>query len=227
MESSAAAMRRHFRGPGSSSGVRPCAFRWKRSRTPKGARPSSEPVLPLPDYLARPGDAIGCLQCLSFDPATRASRWLLHVQDRAGDRIALTQEALAGLLGVQRRRSTPSIHRSQDEGLVEAAAGRCGVIDRVGLKRRACECYQPARRHFGAVIGASGRGGESYPASAQSQGFSGMKRNDALDASGTRTVERLRVTVLFVDRKSVEARTVERCESLELLECSSASNTVA
>jgi len=32
----------------------------------------------------------------------RAARWLLHVQDRAGDRIELTQEALAGLLGVQR-----------------------------------------------------------------------------------------------------------------------------
>jgi CRP-like cAMP-binding protein len=30
----------------------------------------------------------------------RAARWLLHVQDRAGDRIELTQEALARLLGV-------------------------------------------------------------------------------------------------------------------------------
>ncbi len=32
----------------------------------------------------------------------RAARWLLHAQDRAGDRIVLTQEAFAGLLGVQR-----------------------------------------------------------------------------------------------------------------------------
>ena len=32
----------------------------------------------------------------------RAARWLLHAQDRAGDRIELTQEAFAGLLGVQR-----------------------------------------------------------------------------------------------------------------------------
>ena len=32
----------------------------------------------------------------------RAARWLLPAQDRAGDRIELTQEAFAGLLGVQR-----------------------------------------------------------------------------------------------------------------------------
>ena len=32
----------------------------------------------------------------------RAARWLLQAQDRAGDRIELTQEAFAGLLGVQR-----------------------------------------------------------------------------------------------------------------------------
>ncbi len=32
----------------------------------------------------------------------RAARWLLHAQDRAGDRIELTQEAFADLLGVQR-----------------------------------------------------------------------------------------------------------------------------
>ena len=32
----------------------------------------------------------------------RAARWLLHAQDRTGDRIELTQQALADLLGVQR-----------------------------------------------------------------------------------------------------------------------------
>ena len=32
----------------------------------------------------------------------RAARWLLTAQDRAGSRIELTQEALAGLLGAQR-----------------------------------------------------------------------------------------------------------------------------
>jgi hypothetical protein len=30
------------------------------------------------------------------------------------------------------------------------------VIDRAGLKRRACECHDRLEEHFGTVIGASG-----------------------------------------------------------------------
>ncbi len=90
----------------------------------------------------------------------RASRWLLHVQDRAGDRIALTQEALAGLLGVQRTTVNAVIKELSSEGLIEARRGAVRVIDRVGLKRRACECYQCLLNHYAAVIGAGGHGGE-------------------------------------------------------------------
>ena len=48
--------------------------------------------------------------CNAFHPIeSRAARWLLHAQDRVGsDRLALTQESLAGLLGGSGRRSTPS-----------------------------------------------------------------------------------------------------------------------
>jgi DNA-binding MarR family transcriptional regulator len=88
----------------------------------------------------------------------RAARWLLHAQDRAGDRIELTQEAFAGLLGVQRTTVNAVIRSLQDEGLVETGRGRVHVTDRAGLKRRACECYQILEDHFGAVIGSTGRG---------------------------------------------------------------------
>ena len=89
----------------------------------------------------------------------RAARWLLHTQDRAGDRIELTQEALAGLLGVQRTTVNAVLRTLQDEGLVAGGRGVVHVSDRAGLKRRACECYQRLEDHFGAVIGASGSGG--------------------------------------------------------------------
>lgn len=88
----------------------------------------------------------------------RAARWLLHAQDRAGDRIELTQEALAGLLGVQRTTVNAVIRSLQDEGLVATGRGVVHVTDRAGLKRRACECYQRLEDHFGAVIGATGSG---------------------------------------------------------------------
>lgn len=88
----------------------------------------------------------------------RAARWLLHAQDRAGDRIELTQEAFAGLLGVQRTTVNAVIKELSAEGLVTTGRGRVTVIDRAGLKRRSCECYERLEEHFGAVIGTTGRG---------------------------------------------------------------------
>ncbi|WP_051531134.1 Crp/Fnr family transcriptional regulator [Sphingomonas sp. URHD0057] len=88
----------------------------------------------------------------------RAARWLLHAQDRAGDRIELTQEAFASLLGVQRTTVNAVIRELQEEGLVTTGRGVVRVADRAGLKRRACECYRTLEDHFGAVIGTTGIG---------------------------------------------------------------------
>jgi len=89
----------------------------------------------------------------------RAARWLLLAQDRAGDRIELTQEALAGLLGVQRTTVNAVVQELQQQGLISTGRGVIRVTDRAGLKRRSCECYQRLEDHFGAVIGTSGSGG--------------------------------------------------------------------
>lgn len=89
----------------------------------------------------------------------RAARWLLLAQDRAGDRIELTQGALAGLLGAQRTTVNAVIRTLQDEGLIATGRGVVRVIDRAGLKRRSCECYRAIEDHFAAVIGHSGSGG--------------------------------------------------------------------
>jgi CRP-like cAMP-binding protein len=88
----------------------------------------------------------------------RAARWLLHAQDRAGDRIELTQEAFAGLLGVQRTTVNAVIQQLSSEGLISTGRGKIFVTDRAGLKRRACECYERLEQHFAAVIGTSGHG---------------------------------------------------------------------
>jgi CRP-like cAMP-binding protein len=88
----------------------------------------------------------------------RAARWLLHAQDRAGDRIELTQDALADLLGVQRTTVNAVIRTLQEDGLVATGRGVVSVTDRAGLKRRSCECYRRLEDHFGEVIGVTGRG---------------------------------------------------------------------
>jgi DNA-binding transcriptional regulator YhcF (GntR family) len=88
----------------------------------------------------------------------RAARWLLHAQDRTGDRIDLTQQALAGLLGVQRTTVNAVIQSLEQDGVIASGRGVVRVLDRTGLMHRSCECYQKLEDHFAAVIGATGRG---------------------------------------------------------------------
>ena len=109
------------------------------------------------DYLL--SQVMQSVVCNAYHSITeRAARWLLHVQDRAGDRIELTQEALAGLLGVQRTTVNAVTKELSSEGLITTSRGTVRVVDRAGLKRRACECYQRLQDHYDAVIGATGRG---------------------------------------------------------------------
>ena len=110
------------------------------------------------DYLL--AQVMQSVACNAFHPIeARAARWLLTAQDRAGSRIELTQEALAGLLGAQRTTVNAVARILQDEGLISTRRGVIQVLDRVGLKHRACECYDAVERHFGGVIGTGGTGG--------------------------------------------------------------------
>jgi CRP-like cAMP-binding protein len=110
------------------------------------------------DYLlAQVMESVACNAFHSIPE--RAARWLLHAQDRSGDRIELTQEALAKLLGVQRTTVNAVVRELLDAGLISTGRGVIRVTDRAGLKHRACECYQRLEDHFGAIIGSSGSGG--------------------------------------------------------------------
>jgi CRP-like cAMP-binding protein len=114
------------------------------------------------DYLL--STVMESVACNAFHSITeRAARWLLYVQDRAGDRIELTQEALAALLGVQRTTVNAVTQELSSEGLIETARGAIRIADRAGLKRRSCECYERLQDHYAAVIGITGTG--SQPAS--------------------------------------------------------------
>ena len=110
------------------------------------------------DYLlAQVMQSVACSTFHSINQ--RAARWLLHAQDRAGDRLELTQEAFASLLGVQRTTLNAVVQALQHEGLIATGRGVVRITDRVGLKHRACECYQRLEDHFAAVIGPDGGGG--------------------------------------------------------------------
>jgi CRP-like cAMP-binding protein len=109
------------------------------------------------DYLL--AQIMQTVACNSFHPIeARAARWLLTAQDRAGSRLALTQESLAGLLGVQRTTVNAVARELQDEGLITTRRGIIEVHDREGLERRSCECYDRVESFFGDIVGPGGTG---------------------------------------------------------------------
>jgi CRP-like cAMP-binding protein len=109
------------------------------------------------DYLL--AQIMQAVACNSFHPIeARAARWLLTAHDRAGDRLELTQESLAGLLGVQRTTVNAVARELQDEGLITTRRGTIEVHDRDGLKARSCECYDRVERFFGDMVGPKGAG---------------------------------------------------------------------
>lgn len=98
--------------------------------------------------------------CNAFHPIeARAARWLMHAQDRAGgERLALTQEGLAGLLGVQRTTVNAVARVLQEQGLIAYRRGAIQVVDRDGLAGAACGCYRAVEDHFATILGPRERG---------------------------------------------------------------------
>ena len=73
----------------------------------------------------------------------RFCRWLLQSADRAAsDTLALTQELLAEMLGVRRTSVTEVARRMQKKGIITYTRGVIRILDRAGLKRLSCECYE-------------------------------------------------------------------------------------
>lgn len=83
----------------------------------------------------------------------RCARWLLATHDRAGDHlIQLTQESLAEMLGVQRTTVSAVTSALAARGLIKTLRGRVEILDRKGLERVACECYEAVEGHFARVL---------------------------------------------------------------------------
>lgn len=76
----------------------------------------------------------------------RLARWLLTIHDRAeGDRFALTQADIAGMLGVRRATVSEVGADLVDKGLIERGRGWVEVTDRKALEKAACGCYGAMR----------------------------------------------------------------------------------
>ncbi len=84
----------------------------------------------------------------------RLARWLLTARDRAGgDRLPLTHEFIAMMLGVRRAGVTVAAQSLQSAGLIQYAHGRITIADREGLEVAACECYETTKREYARLLG--------------------------------------------------------------------------
>jgi len=69
-------------------------------------------------------------------------RWLLLSLDRLdSNKLTMTQELIANMLGVRREGVTEAAGKLQKLGVIEYGRGRITVLDRPQLEKLSCECY--------------------------------------------------------------------------------------
>jgi CRP-like cAMP-binding protein len=73
----------------------------------------------------------------------RLARWLLMTHDRSSsDSFYLTHDFLAGMLGVRRSGITVAAGSLQQGNLIDYRRGEVTVLNRKGLEKASCTCYQ-------------------------------------------------------------------------------------
>jgi CRP-like cAMP-binding protein len=76
----------------------------------------------------------------------RLARWLLTLQDLiGGDKLVMTHEFLAIMLGTRRTTVTIAAGVLQEQGVIEYKRGKVHILDRKGLENSSCECYASLR----------------------------------------------------------------------------------
>lgn len=74
-------------------------------------------------------------------------RWLLLSLDRLpSNRLVMTQELIANMLGVRREGVTNAAGKLERAGAIEYTRGHITVLDRPKLERLCCECYAVVKK---------------------------------------------------------------------------------
>ena len=80
-------------------------------------------------------------------------RWLLLTLDRLPtNEITMTQELVAGMLGVRREGITEAAGHLQRAGLISYRRGHITVTNRAGIEKQVCECYSVLRTELSRLL---------------------------------------------------------------------------
>ena len=121
----------------------------EESRDGKPLRPIVERYVQA--YLRQVSQQVACNGLHSVQE--RCARWILLTHDRVGaDEFPLTQEFLSQMLGVRRASVTVAAGALQTAGFIRFRRGRITILDRQGLERSSCECYEIIRQEFDRLL---------------------------------------------------------------------------
>ncbi len=74
-------------------------------------------------------------------------QWLLLSLDRLpSNKLTMTQELIANMLGVRREGVTDAAGKLQKRGVIEYIRGHITVVDRPALEKLSCECYAVVKK---------------------------------------------------------------------------------
>ncbi|MCH8544637.1 MAG: Crp/Fnr family transcriptional regulator [Alcanivorax sp.] len=80
-------------------------------------------------------------------------RWLLMSMDRRqGDKLDITQELIASMLGVRRESVTRAASKLQEAGVIQYQRGHIRVLNRPELERLGCDCYAVIRKEYDRLL---------------------------------------------------------------------------
>jgi CRP-like cAMP-binding protein len=78
---------------------------------------------------------------------SRFCRWLLCMRDRIdSDTLPLTHEIISNMLGAERAHISRTAQALQKARLISYKRGSITILDRPGIERASCECYEVVRQ---------------------------------------------------------------------------------
>ena len=83
----------------------------------------------------------------------RTARWLIAAIDRTGEHeVPLTQEQMAGMLGIGRTYMSRVISALKERGILATRRGGVLIADPEALQALSCECHARVKEHFDTVL---------------------------------------------------------------------------
>lgn len=148
LESPNASMKSFVQGSGSALRMDASSFCYRIKNNPVVRKLILNYLYVLMQQLAQTG------ACNNFHQVKqRLARWLLMTQDRShSDRLYLTHQLLAKILGVRRSAVTIAAGYLQQQRLISYNRGQINILSRSGLEKVSCQCYFSAVNTYQEIL---------------------------------------------------------------------------